>query len=369
MSTTQAPAQLGFQEIPLDRLTPHPTNPRGAIAKADVQELADSIAAQGVVTPLLVRPLGAGYQVLAGHRRQVAAKLAGLKAVPVIVRPMDDRQALKVMLTENAGRADLNPLQQAEAYARYLKETGETQEQLAASLGLTQGTVSSALALLALPPAARELVASGALTGAHGRELGRLANHPKALTSVLGWVKSHAGHGDAPSSRVVRSWVDNELYQLELERKEREAAERAKQQAAKDKAAGTKPAAVKLSPAAKEAARQALERRISRERHVEIGVRATAIAKEAVALGKRWTVPAGVLMAAAQACDTDRLPPSAAWGASSLGYDSLRTLQVALWGRLPGNGAGTARRTRRSARAMRSTRRPRGPGWACTPGW
>ncbi len=336
MTTTQAAQALEYREVAIARLTPHPANPRGAITKESIAELAESIAAQGVVTPLLVRPVGAELQVIAGHRRLAATKLAGHSMVPVIVRPMDDRTALKLMLTENAGREDLNPLQRAQAYARYLKETGETQEQLAASLGVTQGTVSSMLTLLELPPAARDLIASGVLTGAHGRELGRLANHPKALGSVLDWIKRRAGNADAPSSRVVRSWVDNELHQLELERKEREAAERAKQQAAKAKAAGKKPEAVKLSPAAaKEAARQALARRIAHERRVEIGVRATAIAQEAVALGKRWTVPAGVLMAAAQACDSDRLPMPGAWP-GVLSWDTLRTLQVALWGRLPG---------------------------------
>ncbi len=336
MTTTQAPAELSYLAVPLERLTPHPQNPRGPFTRESVEDLADSIAAQGIVTPLLVRPLGAGYQVVAGHRRLVAAKLAGLTVVPVIVRPMDDRTVLKVQLTENAGREDLNPLQRAQAYARYLKETGETQEQLAASLGLTQGTVSAIVALLDLPPAAHKLVAEGILTAAHGRELGRLANHPQRLGIVIGWIKSHGQERDVASSRTVRSWVDNELRRLEEEQKERERAAREKEQAAKLKAEGLKTGKAKRSAAeAKAAAAASRASRLSRERHLEIAVRATAIAKEAVALGRRWKVPAGAVIPAARACDVTEVPPGA-WNSRDLESDTMRTLQVALVGRLPG---------------------------------
>ncbi len=336
MTTTQATQALAYREIPIASLTPHPANPRGTITKESIAELAESIAAQGVVTPLLVRQLGAGLQVIAGHRRLAAAKVAGLTAVPVIVRPMSDAVALKVMLTENAGREDLNPLQRAQAYARYLKETGETQEQLAASLGVTQGTVSSLLALLDLPPAAHQLVEQEIVTAAHGRELGRLANHPHQLGTVISWIKHRGGGWETPSSRTVRGWVDGQLEQLEQERKDRERAAKAKAAAVKAKADGKDAAAPKRSTAErKRTAAQALASRISRERHLEIAVRATAIAKEAVALGRKWKLPAGVVVAAAQACNVDRIP-TLGWSEKDLTDDTTRTLQVALVGRLPG---------------------------------
>jgi ParB/RepB/Spo0J family partition protein len=336
MTTTQAAQELAYREVPIASLTPHPANPRGTITKESIAELAESIAAQGVVTPLLVRPVGAALQVIAGHRRLAAAKVAGLKVVPVIVRPMDDRAALKVQLTENAGREDLNPLQRAQAYARYLKETGETQEQLATSLGIVQGTVSSMLALLDLPPAAHKLVAEEIVTAAHGRELGRLANHPHQLGTVIAWIKHRGGGWETPSSRTVRGWVDGQLGQLEQERKDRERVAREKAAAAKAKADGKDAAAPKASTAAKKrTAAQALASRLSRERHLELAVRATAIAKDAVALGRKWKVPAGAVVAAAQACNVDRIP-TLGWSDRDLTYDTTRTLQVALVGRLPG---------------------------------
>ncbi len=336
MTTVQAPAELGFLEIPLDRLTPHPTNPRGALTRDSLAELADSIAAQGVVTPLLVRPWVGGYQVVHGHRRLAAAKLAGLVKVPVIVRPMEDAAVLEAQLAENANREDLNPLQQAQAYARYLKATGATQEQLAKRLGITQGTVSAIVALLDLPPAAHKLVEQAIVTAAHGRELGRLANHPHQLGTVISWIKHHGRDGAAPSSRTVRGWVDGQLHQLEEQQKDRERAAAEAKRAAAEKAAGKgKPAPQRSGAAAKRTAAAALASRVSRERHVEIAVRATAIAKEAVALGRRYKLPPGIVLHLAHVC---RAGYSFALASTQrdLTFDTLRTLQVALVGRLPG---------------------------------
>jgi len=336
MTSTTTGRELEYREVPLEQLTPHAQNPRGPFTRESVEDLADSIAAQGVVTPLLVRPLGAGYQVVAGHRRLVAAELAGLKVVPVIVRPMDDRTVLKVQLTENAGREDLNPLQRAEAYARYLKETGETQEQLAGSLGLTQGTVSALVALLDLPPAAHKLVADGTITAAHGRELRRLANHPQQLAEVLGWIRSAGQQGQPPSSRAVRNWADQSLEELERRDQERMRIAAEAQAAAKAKAAGKGRAEGKRSAAeAKAAAAASLASRISRERHLEIAVRATAIAKEAVALGRRYKLPPGILLELAR-CTCRGSTPDVEFGGPNLTFDTCRTLQVALVGRLPG---------------------------------
>ncbi len=336
MTTVQAPAELGYKELPLSRLEPHPHNPRGTVPEDSVAALAASIAAQGVLVPLLVRPLGDRFQVVHGHRRLAAARVARLSSVPVIVRPMEDGAVLLAQLAENKDRPDLNALQEAEGYARYLKTTGATQEQLATSLGLTQGTISAALALLDLPDAGRKLVEAGILTAAHGRELGRLTNHPQQLGSVLGWLRSAGQRGDRPSSRAVRGWVDDELRRLEEDRRDRERAAREKVEAAKLKAEGLKTGKAKRSAAeAKAAAAKSLASRISRERHLEIAVRATAIAKEAVALGKRWKVPAGAVLAAAQACNVDRVP-TLGWSQRDLTYDTTRTLQVALVGRVPG---------------------------------
>src|SRR5712691_2255016 len=267
MTAATTDRELAFREVEVERLTLHPQNPRGRITREDVDELATSIKAQGVLAPLLVRPLDGAYQVVHGHRRLAAAKVAGLARVPVIVRPMSDAAVLEAQLAENANREDLNPLQQAQAYARYLKATGATQEQLAGRLGVTQGTVSAALALLDLPPAAHQLVAQEIVTAAHGRELGRLANHPHQLGQVIAWITSNSRDGSPASSRTVRGWVDGQLDRLEYDRKERERKEREAKAAAAAKVAGKDKREPKRSAAdLKRTAAQALASRISRQR-------------------------------------------------------------------------------------------------------
>ncbi len=336
MTATPTDRELAYREVEVHRLTVHPNNPRGPVSQQDVDELADSIKAQGVLQPLLVRPLGAGYQVIHGHRRLAAAKAAHLATVPVIVRPMEDAAVLEAQLAENANREDLNPLQQAQAYARYLRVTGATQEQLAARLGVTQGTVSAALALLNLPPAVHQLVAQGVVTAAHGRELGRLTNHPAQLGAVLAWLKSNHREGSPASSRTVRGWVDGQLDRLEYERKERARKADEAVAAAKAKAAGKgRPAPKRSAAELKRTAAAGLASRLSSQRHLEIAVRATAIAKEAIAIGRRWKVPAGALVSTAHTCDAGRAL-AVSLSQKDLTYDTLATLQVALVGRLPG---------------------------------
>ncbi len=336
MTAPTTDRELAYREVEVERLTLHPQNPRGRVTQESVAELAESISAQGVLSPLLVRPLDGAYQVVHGHRRLAAAKLAGLHRIPVIVRPMDDAAVLEAQLAENANREDLNPLQQAQAYARYLKTTGATQEQLATRLGVTQGTVSASLALLDLPPEAHKLVADEIVTAAHGRELGRLTNHPHQLGTVISWIKHNSRGGMATSSRTVRGWVDGQLAQLEQEQKERERKAAAVIAAVKAAAAGKGKAAPKRSAAElKRTAAASLASRISRHRHLEIAVRATAIAKEAIALGRRWKVPAGALVFTAHTCDAGRAL-AVGWSQKDLTYDTLATLQVALVGRLPG---------------------------------
>jgi len=336
MTTTSPDRELTYLTVKPNLLTLHPQNPRGPISEASIEDLAESVKAQGVLSPLLVRPLGAGYQVVHGHRRLAAARLAGLELVPIIVRPMEDAAVLEAQLAENANREDLNPLQQAQAYARYLKATGATQEQLAGRLGVTQGTVSAALALLDLPPAAHQLVAQEIVTAAHGRELGRLANHPHQLGQVIAWIKSNSRDGSPASSRTVRGWVDGQLDRLEYDRKERERKEREAKAAAAAKVAGKDKREPKRSAAdLKRTAAQALASRISRQRHLEIAVRATAIAREAIALARQWKVPAGILVPLAHTLRLG-MPITVELEHPNLTYDTLRTLQVALVGRLPG---------------------------------
>jgi ParB family chromosome partitioning protein len=139
-----------------------------------MEALAASLREHGVLQPLLVRPAargGAGYEIVAGERRWRAAQRAGLPEVPVVVRELGDREALELALVENVQRADLSPLEEAEAFRRLIDEFGHTQEALAEAVGKSRSHVANTLRLLGLPPALREMLADGRLTAGHARAL------------------------------------------------------------------------------------------------------------------------------------------------------------------------------------------------------
>jgi ParB family chromosome partitioning protein len=158
-------------EIDIDRITPNPDQPRIKIDDHKLDELASSIRTNGVLQPILVRPMGDGYQLVAGERRLAAAQRAGLLKVPVLVRDIPDDRLLELALTENIQRENLNPIEEAQAYQRLIVVLGLTQEELAERLGKERSTVANALRLLKLPPAIKLLVAEGKLSPGHGRAL------------------------------------------------------------------------------------------------------------------------------------------------------------------------------------------------------
>lgn len=157
--------------LPLTSLHPNPSQPRQHFDAEALQELADSIKAQGIIQPLLVRPQGDGasYQIVAGERRWRAARLAGLTRVPVFVRALSDKEVMAAALIENLQREDLNPIEEALAL-QGLRETLElTQEELAARLGKSRPAVANSLRLLQLSPSAREDLQAGRLSAGHAR--------------------------------------------------------------------------------------------------------------------------------------------------------------------------------------------------------
>jgi ParB family chromosome partitioning protein len=162
---------LATTELDIDRITPNPDQPRLKMDEQGIEELAASIRANGILQPILVRPVEAGYQLVAGERRLVAAQRAGLLKVPVIVRSVPDDRLLELALTENIQRENLNPIEEAQAYQRLIVVLNLTQEQLAERLGKERSTVANALRLLKLPPAIKLLVADGKLTPGHARAL------------------------------------------------------------------------------------------------------------------------------------------------------------------------------------------------------
>jgi ParB family chromosome partitioning protein len=159
-------------EIALDRIDRNPNQTRTAFDEAKLAELAQSIAAAGVVQPVVVREVPGGrYQLIMGERRWRASQAAGKATIPAIVRQVSDEQAMEMTIVENLQRADLNPMEQARAYERLSREFKLTQEQMATRTGKDRASVGNFLRLLKLPESIQALVESGGLTFGHARAL------------------------------------------------------------------------------------------------------------------------------------------------------------------------------------------------------
>jgi ParB family chromosome partitioning protein len=159
------------RELPVDRLEPNPRQPRSRIEATALAELAASIRQSGLVQPILVRPVGQRFQIIAGERRWRAAREAGLERVPVTIREVPDDQLLELALVENIQREELTALEEASAYSKLQSELGLTQEQLAARVGKDRATVANTLRLLRAPAPLRALLEQGRLGAGHVRAL------------------------------------------------------------------------------------------------------------------------------------------------------------------------------------------------------
>ena len=161
--------------LPIEALQPGRYQPRARMDPEALAELAGSIKAQGVMQPILVRPLEAGrYEILAGERRWRAARMAGLGDVPALVREVPDRHAAAIALIENLQREDLNPLEEAAGVRRLIEEFGMTHVEAAEALGRSRAAVTNALRLLELAPPVQELLREGKLDMGHARALASL---------------------------------------------------------------------------------------------------------------------------------------------------------------------------------------------------
>ncbi len=168
----QAPIPKPFERsLPLDQVGPNPWQPRIDFDDEKLREMAESIREHGVVEPLVVRQRDGSFELVAGERRLRAARLAGLQAVPVVVRDMDDREVLEVTLIENLQREDLSALEEAAAYVRLMEEFGATQEDVARRVGKSRPAVANTIRLLQLPEAVRDEMRSGRLSAGHARAL------------------------------------------------------------------------------------------------------------------------------------------------------------------------------------------------------
>jgi ParB family transcriptional regulator, chromosome partitioning protein len=163
--------RTGQQTLPVEKLRPHPGQPRTRFDDAKLEELAQSIASHGILQPLLVRRRGEGFEIIAGERRWRAAQRAGLQEVPVVVRELSDSVALEQSLIENIQREDLDAIEEARAFDNLLAEHGYTQERLATSVGKDRSTIANSLRLLKLPAAVQRMVSEGELSMGHARAL------------------------------------------------------------------------------------------------------------------------------------------------------------------------------------------------------
>jgi len=169
---TRPGSEDGLSHLSIDQLLPGKYQPRMRPGGEGLAELAESIKSQGVMQPILVRPAPGGrYEIIAGERRWRAARMAGLTAVPALVRDIPDRQALAAALVENIQREDLNPLEEAGGIQRLVQEFSMTHQSIAEVLGRSRAAVTNILRLLELAPPVRELLAAGKLDMGHARAL------------------------------------------------------------------------------------------------------------------------------------------------------------------------------------------------------
>jgi ParB family chromosome partitioning protein len=217
LAAATASGEGRLRELPLDAVVVSRRQPRRTFAEEEIAELAASIAALGVVQPIVVRPLAAPsdapfapapgpdarWELIAGERRLRAARLAGLESVPALVRPVDEVRALEIALAENVAREDLNAVEEALAYAALVDEFGLTHERIAELVGRSRVAVTNLLRLLELPDEVRELIETGELSEGHGRALLALPDHEQRR--LLAREVARSGLSVRETEALVRS--------------------------------------------------------------------------------------------------------------------------------------------------------------------
>jgi ParB family chromosome partitioning protein len=211
-----APTGERVTSLPVDLIQRGRFQPRGELDPDSLRELADSIAAQGVIQPIVVRPLGdSRYEIVAGERRWRACQQAGLSEIPVVVRDVDEQSALAIALIENIQRADLTPLEEAAALQRLLTEFGLTHQQVAEAVGKSRTTVTNLLRLQELNDDVKRYLQEGRV------EMG----HARALLGLHGPQQSSAGQQVVGRGLSVRE-TERLVRQLQLKEEARPAPER-----------------------------------------------------------------------------------------------------------------------------------------------
>jgi ParB family chromosome partitioning protein len=175
----------GATVLPISKVEPRSDQPRNQFDEDALQELADSIAQYGIIQPITVRRLDSGYyQIIAGERRWRAARLAGLKEVPVRILDADDRRTAELALVENLQREDLNPLEEAMGYRSLIEEFGLTQDEASRSVGKSRSAVTNSLRLLSLSPKVLEMVQDGRISAGHARALLQIEGESRQIQAA-----------------------------------------------------------------------------------------------------------------------------------------------------------------------------------------
>jgi ParB family chromosome partitioning protein len=183
-------SQEEIVELPVSVIAPNPNQPRTTIDDDRIEELADSVKKVGVLQPIIVRPHGEEYQIVAGERRWRAARAAGLERVPVRVVTADDGESLELALIENLQRQDLNPMEEANGYRRLMTERQMTQAEMADKVSKSRSAVANTLRLLDLPDEVQELLAEDRLTAGHARAILSVPDEERRLKLAMRIVES-----------------------------------------------------------------------------------------------------------------------------------------------------------------------------------
>jgi ParB family transcriptional regulator, chromosome partitioning protein len=169
------PAQVtlatGLRQIPVELLVANPNNPRRVFNEDEIESLARSLRDKGLLQPIVVRPKGSHYEIVAGERRWRAAQRASIHTVPVLIRDLDDRETLEIAIIENVQRADLNALEEARAYKMLMDSYDYTQQQLADSIGKSRSHIANTMRLMQLPQSVLSHIEKGTLSAGHARAI------------------------------------------------------------------------------------------------------------------------------------------------------------------------------------------------------
>jgi len=176
--------ESGVKELRINEIEPNENQPRKIFNDEKLSGLADSIRQYGVVQPLIVKKENNTYTIVAGERRWRAARLAGLRTVPVVIKDYSSKQVMEIALIENLQREDLNPIEEAEAYERLITEFGMTQEDVSKTVGKSRPAIANSVRLLSLQDKLKSLVIDGALSGGHARTLLSLEDNELQMKAV-----------------------------------------------------------------------------------------------------------------------------------------------------------------------------------------